>query len=215
MKIEKVIWGIVSVSFPNGYMDEFERIATHIRIEFGGSIWYFNSTAGTLFCSSSQGEDFIEKEEFMDRPTVEKLMSRWNPMVLIDTGDIVFWMVGSYDVVSKARQYLKLKLEATPKNSPQIILPPPPPSIVITIQKEPVIWVNNYGPSSHALFGVTPPLGKELAYYSAIRYKDIFSYNKNLTYQDQKTPGWIIRTKNSDNEVKKFLASLNISIQEF
>jgi len=79
-----------------------------------------------------------------------------------------------------------------------------------TIQKDDVMLMENYGPRSHALFCVSPKLGKELVYYNTIRERPLFSFHSGLTFQGIKTAGWVIMDKSCKQEVLDFLSALKV-----
>ena len=194
-------------------------ISRKLSIEFGVPVYYFDfygvSEADLILTTKEGTEHYCGT---FTREEGKKKMKEIGALILSDTDCYMYYIVARPDLLSKASIALHANLEKEfggkfSYHPPPVPDSPQPPSELPTIQlvrSEPVILVNNYGPRSHALFNVTPALGKELAYYSAVRTSELFSYNKSLTRDGRKIPGWVIRDKNALQEVKNLLFSLSV-----
>lgn len=228
-----------SESFVFDQMDRFKQTCQEISNTLGVHLWPFVLSERCAYYFSPQQKFFRQP---LERPGGKEIDKEWvacamrkkgTLSVLYEEKDIIIYIGTTGDTLESAKELFNLHtgkgIIETPEffdirmgmnHDDKSISKPPEEitpmetrcSITKTSTYEMVTLVKDYGPQSHALFDVSEFLGKELAYYSALRSIPLFSYNPSLTFQGQKRVGWIIRCKSALPEVMNLLKSLNITV---
>ena len=198
-------------------METIKKTCDGLGVEFGVPLWYFSLEMKCVYYFST-GPSEMQTFQTLTKELIHVGMKKKGPpMILYEDHDTLIYMGGGYDIVSKARKMFSANLSPAGSASGCMSLTSVTTGVLqketeISLKAEGATLVEDYGPHSHALFGVSDFLGKELAYYSALRRQALFSYNRSLTLRGQKCAGWIIRYKDALPEVMNFLRTLNVVV---